>query len=225
MPTDQGSGGGGRHARVLVADAEPVMRAAVKACLERHGLTVCGQARDGRELLEMATRTTPDVCLLGSDLPVDNVRLTRLLSARFLETAVVVFAPTEVYADVLNAVRAGARGYLRRDIPCQSLARALSGARHGEAAFSRGMMDRLLGELRAPEMGFVVRSRHRRVTLSKRQVQVVRLLATGATTVDIARSLSISPVTARRHCADLCRKLGAPDRARAVELALGPVRH
>jgi len=205
---------------VVIADAEPLMGAAVKRCLERHGLVVSGEAHDGQELLEVTARTMPDVCLLGSDVPPDCVSITAALSARFPDTAAVVFAPTEADADVLRAVRAGARGYLQRDTACQSLARALTGAANGEAVFSRRMTDRLLSELRGPGVGSVVDSPRGRVTLSRRQVQVLRLLAQAATTADIARSLSISPVTARRHCADICRKLGAPDRASAVKLVL-----
>jgi DNA-binding NarL/FixJ family response regulator len=205
----------------LVADAEPLMRVAVKACLQRHGLMVCGEASDDQELLEVLARTMPDVCLLAPDVPVDGIRSTAALSARFPETAVVVFAPTETYEDVLRAVHAGARGYLRRDTPCRSLARALSGVVNGEAGFSGRTVDHLVRELCGPEVGFVVHARGDRVTLSQRQIQVLRQLARGATTADIARSLSISAVTVRRHCADTCRKLGAPDRATAVELVRG----
>jgi DNA-binding NarL/FixJ family response regulator len=205
----------------LIADVEPLMGGAVKACLERHGLIACGEARAGRELLEMIARTRPDVCLLGSDLSGDSIRLIATIDARFPETAVVVFAPTETDEDVLRAVRAGARGYLRRDTACETLARALSGVTEGEAVFSRRTMGRLLHELRGAEAGSILHSPRGAVTLTRRQMQVLRLLARGATTAEIARSLSISQVTARRHCADICRKLGVRDRASAVELFLG----
>lgn len=222
MPREQRSGGGGRHAaRVLIADVEPLMRGAVKACLEKHGLIVSGEAHAGHEVLEMTATTKPDVCLLGSDLSDDNSRLTAALDARFPETAVVVFAATETDEDVVRAVRAGARGYLRRDTPCEKLAEALSGVTEGEAVFSRRTMGRLLHELRGAEAGFILQSPRGAVTLTRRQMQVLRLLARGATTADIARTLCVSRVTARRHCADICRKLGVRDRASAVELFLG----
>jgi DNA-binding NarL/FixJ family response regulator len=222
LPQEERSGGGRRHAaRVLIADVEPLMRGAVRACLERHGLIVCGEARAGQELLEMTARTNPDVCLLGSDLPEDSFRLTAAIDARFPETAVVVFAPTETEDDVLRAVRAGAKGYVRRDTPCEKLARALSGVTEGEAVFSRRTMGRLLHELRGSEAGSTLHSPRGAVTLTRRRMQVLRLLARGATTADVAQSLSISKVTARRHCADICRKLGVHDRGSAVELFLG----
>jgi len=222
LPREERSGRGGRHApRVLIADVEPLMRGAVKECLERHGLIVCGEARAGQELLEMIARTRPDVCLLGSDLSDDTSRLTATIDARFPDTAVVVFGPTETDEDVLRAVRAGATGYLRRDTPCEKLARALSGVMEGEAVVSRRTMSRLLHELPAAEPGSIPHSPHGAVTLTRRQMQVLRLLAHGATTADIARSLSISEVTARRHCADICHGLGVRDRASAVQLFLG----
>lgn len=132
-----------------------------------------------------------------------------------------VFAPTETDDDVLRAVRSGATRYLRRDTPCEKLARALSGVTEGEAVLSRRTMGRLLHELRGAEAGSILHSPRGAVTLTRHQMQVLRQLARGATTADIARSLSISEVTARRHCADICRKLGVRDRASAVELFLG----
>jgi two-component system, NarL family, response regulator DesR len=180
------------------------MRKALAACLEERGLTVCAEVGDDQALLEVATRVCPDVCLVDADLPGESVRAARKLHSRVPETAVVFFGGSVTGGDVVRAIRAGAAGYMPRHARCDDLARAVASLADGEVALPQG---------------FVALSNRGRVTLTQRQAQVLGMLTRGASATEIARSLAISPVTARRHCAEIRRKLGATDRRLVEALA------
>jgi DNA-binding NarL/FixJ family response regulator len=210
---------GPRRPRVLLAASAPLMRAAEEDCLREHGFAVSGTAEDAAAVVGLALRERPDVILIDTDLPGGGIRAAEDLVFALPAAAVVMMADGPTEADVLDAVRAGAVGCLPKDISREGLARALAGVLKGETALPRALVGAVLTEITAPDVKPVYGGAWERASaLSVRELEVLRLLAHGASTADIARQLSISPITARRHCAGICRKLGVSDRKAAVEL-------
>ena len=202
--------------RVLVAVAAPLMRAAAEACLREHGFAPLAGRADAVVVIELVLREQPDVVLLDADLPGSGIRVAAEISS-VAPVVILADAPTE--ADVVEAIRIGAVGCLSKDISLAGLARALSGVLKGETAVPRRFASAALSEaLTAAARPVLGRARLGMSDLSVRELEVLRLLAGGSSTADIARKLSISPITARRHCAGICRKLKVRDRATAVEL-------
>jgi DNA-binding NarL/FixJ family response regulator len=183
------------------------MRKALAGCLEEYGLEVCGEVGDEQALFELATRARPDVCLIDADLPAESVRAAGKLRSAVPGTSVLFLGGSVTEGDVARAIRAGAVGYVPRHMPCSDVARAVAIFAAGNGTFPHG---------------FVALSPRGRVALTERQSQVLGMLTRGATAADIARRLGISPVTARRHCAEIRRKLAAIDRRLVNALADHP---
>jgi two-component system, NarL family, response regulator DesR len=180
------------------------MRRALAGCLEEHGLMVCSEVGDDRALIEMAKGTRPDLCLIDADLPDDSVRAAAQLRVTLPETAVLFLGGSATGGDVARAIRARAAGYLPRNVVCSELARAVASVARGEGTLP---------------LGFVALSPRGRVALTPREVQVLGMLTRGANAGEIAETLAISRVTARRHCGEVRRKLAATDRRLADALA------
>jgi DNA-binding NarL/FixJ family response regulator len=195
-----------------------LMRVALEALLQEKGFTLYGSAADAPAVIASARRERPDVVLIDVDLPGGALGAAEQIGA-LPDAAVVMMAEGPTDADVLNAIRAGAVGCLPKDISLDGLARALNGVLAGELAVPRELLGAILSEIagsRAKTVhGYLWEGAS---TLTLRELEVLRMLALGASTADIARELSISPVTARRHCGEICRKLNVPDRASAVML-------
>jgi len=196
-----------------------LMRVALEAMLQEKGFAVCEGAADAATVIHTARRDRPDVVLIDTDLPGGGLTAAEQIASALADAAVVMLADRPTDADVLNALRAGALGCLPKDISLDGLARALNGVLTGELAVPRELVGAMLSELVA-NGGKLVDSAlwEGASTLTVRELEVLRMLARGASTSDLARNLSISPITARRHCAEICRKLNVPDRASAVEL-------
>ena len=207
---------------VLIADDHPPTRAGIRSTLEGDGFVVCAEVADGPAAVEVALRERPDLCLLGVDMPGNGIWAAREISARVPETAVVMLAVAYDDGDLFDALRAGASGYLLKDIEAARLPVALKGVLKGEAALSRKLVARLVDEFRE-------RGRKRRVPvlaergalLTSREWDVLELLETGLTTAQIAERLFISPATVRSHVASILRKLGASDRRSALRVLEG----
>jgi DNA-binding NarL/FixJ family response regulator len=207
------------RAAVFVAITAPLMRAAAETCLQEHGFAVYGDVTDADDVIEGVLRERPEVALIDVDLPGGGIAAARGLTAAVPDMPVVMLAEGPTEADVLEAVRAGAVGCLPMNISLDGLARALSGVLHGEAALPRALVGAVLTEIAISDAMLAYGGAWEGASdLTLRELQVLRLAARGASTADIAQELSISPVTARRHSAEICRKLGVPDRATAVEL-------
>jgi DNA-binding NarL/FixJ family response regulator len=205
--------------RVLIADDHPPTRAGVKAALERDGFVVCAQAADARSAIEAARRERPDVCLLDIHMPGDGIHAAESIASELPEAAVVMLTVSRTDADLFNALRAGASGYLLKDINPARLPLALRGVLEGEAALPRRLVALLIEEFRE-------RKRRRRVPLvgrrgvelTDREWEVLEAMRNGLTTDEIAARLFISPVTVRTHVSSILRKLHVPTREAALEL-------
>lgn len=205
--------------RVLVADDHPPTRAGVRAALERDGFVVCAEAGDARSAIETARRERPDVCLLDIHMPGDGIHAAETISRELPDAAVVMLTVSRTDADLFNALRAGASGYLLKDIDPIRLPLALRGVLEGEAALPRRLVALLIEEFRE-------RKRRRRiplvgrrgVELTDREWEVLDLMKQGLSTEDIATRLFISPVTVRTHVSSVLRKLHVSTREAAVAL-------
>lgn len=218
--------------RVLVADDQTVVREGLVLLL---GLLpdaeVVGAAGDGEEAVRLAAELSPDVVLMDLRMPrMDGVEATRIIRRRHPRTEVVVLSTYSDDESVFAALRAGARGYLTKDADAESLARAISAVADGGAHFAAPVQRRLAetvtdgsgdGGDREAEVGRGgEKDRRRRPDgLTRREVEVLGLIAQGRSNAEIARQLHISEATVKTHINNLFAKTQVRDRAQAVTYA------
>jgi DNA-binding NarL/FixJ family response regulator len=205
--------------RVLIADDHPPTRAGVRMALEAGGFEVCAEAGDAAGAIEAATRELPDVCLLDIHMPGDGIHAAEAISHELPDTAVVMLTVSREDTDLFDALRAGASGYLLKDIDPARLPLALHGVLEGEAALPRQLVALLIEEFRERRRRRRIPLRGRRsAELTDREWEVLQLMRQGAQTEEIAARLFISPVTVRTHVSAILRKLHVPTREAAIEL-------
>ena len=203
---------------VLVADGFTIFRAAVRTQLTRTTDFDVVEASVLHEAVRAADEQQPDVVLVDAELPpLGGVRTVRELTRRCAAPIVVwSFEPTR--HDVLDAVRAGASGFLRKDISTAGLVRSLRGVLSGEAPLSRNLTRMLVDALHGHEEREEVR---RTIgSLSPREREVLDLLARGRRNREIAAELVVSEFTVRRHVQNILQKLGLHSRRDAARLYL-----
>jgi len=206
--------------RAIVADDDVALRRQIRDALQIGNTTVIAEANSGREAIELALFYRPDVLLMKAALPdVDGVEATRRIRAHDPGVRVILLSDdAEDHAVGLDALRAGAMGFLSRQIALDALPRVLQGAMDGEAAISRRLAMALV-ELhrRPPAIGAGLRPV--RSDLTDREWEVLDMLSSGARTDEIARALVLSPETVRSHMKNLYRKLEVRSREQAIEAA------
>ena len=204
---------------MLVADAHSLSRAGIRMALEEAGFAVCAEVGDADAAVAAALRERPDVCLLDADIPGSGIAATARITAKLPRTSVVVLAASMRDADLLDALRAGAAGYLPKDTNSARLPFVLHGVVHGEAALSRRIVARLIDEFRERgERKRLTAAGGRPVVLTGREAEVLDLLVQRLPTPEIARRLFISQGTVRTHVAAVLRKLDVRDREAAIRL-------
>jgi DNA-binding NarL/FixJ family response regulator len=208
--------------RVLLADDQPLVRAGFRALLERaDDIEVVGEAATGRQAIDAARRHKPDVILMDVRMPdVDGIEATKAIAAdNELDTARVVVITTFENDDyVFAALRAGASGFLLKDIEADDLRAAVRVVASGESLLSPRVTSRLIAELvaRPPR---TTPDPERLAVLTEREREVVALVAKGMSNVEIGRALFMSPATAKTHAGRAMLKVGARDRAQLVVFA------
>ncbi len=208
-----------RPIRVVVADDHVPTRAGVRLALEGHGFSVCAEAGDARAAVAAAVRERPDVCLLDIRMPGNGIAAAFEIKSALPDTAVVMLTVSRDDADLFDALRAGASGYLLKDLDPARLPFALRGVLDGEAALPRQLVARLIEEFRSRgRRKRLVIGAGRGVDLTEREWEVLELLREGARTAEIAERLFISQVTVRRHVSEILRKLRVSDRKAALRL-------
>jgi DNA-binding NarL/FixJ family response regulator len=205
--------------RVLIADDHPPTRRGVRLTLERQGFLVCAEVASAQGAIDVALREHPDVCLLDVRMPGDGIRAAGEIAGRLPETAVVMLTVSESDEDLFDALRAGARGYLLKDMDVEQLPVALRAMLRGEAAIPRRLAAHLVDELRWRGGPRLTLADGRAVQLTPREWDVLELLRDELDTAGIARRLFVSPVTVRRHVSAILKKLGVSSREEAVRLA------
>jgi DNA-binding NarL/FixJ family response regulator len=190
--------------------------------VDGHGFTVCADVANAAHAITAAVRERADVCLIDVSLPGGGIAAAEEISTQAPTAAIVMLSGSASDDELFACVRAGARGYLAKDMDPARLPFALRGVLGGEAAFPRPLVARLLEELRARERGRHTRELARLgVELTRREGEVLDLLERGLETSEMAERLSISSVTVRRHLSEILRKLEAPDRAAVLRIIRG----
>jgi two-component system, NarL family, response regulator LiaR len=205
--------------RTIVADDDPLVRRLIRDTLQLDDVTVIAEAANGREAVELALFYHPDVVVMDYMMPeMDGIEATRRIYAQAPEVRVVMLTGSGDETLGLRGIRAGAAGFLSKDMELASLPRALRGALDGEAAISRRLAMQLIQHYRsAPTAGMGLRPV--RSALTDREWEVLDLLSGGASTEDVARLLVLSTETVRSHLKNLYRKLDVRTREEAVEAA------
>jgi DNA-binding NarL/FixJ family response regulator len=209
-----------------VADDHPPLRASVRRALERHGFEICFEAANAADSVAAAERERPDVCVLDVQMPGNGIAAAAQIAARLPETAIVMLTVSDSDEDLFAALRAGAQGYLLKDMDPERLPLALEGVLAGEAALPRALVARVLDEFRT-------RRRRRRLllpggrgcTLTDREWETLEFLAEGLSTAEVAERLLVAPVTVRRHAAAIVKKLNVGDRRSLLQLVRAAETH
>ena len=206
--------------RTIVADDDPLVRRLIRDTLQMDGVTVIAEASNGREAVELALFYRPDVVVMDYMMPeLDGIEATRRIYDNDPTIRVVLLTGAADDALGLRGLRAGAAGFLSKDMELASLPRALRGALEGEAAISRRLAMQLVQHFRTtPSAGMGLRPV--RSSLTDREWEVLDLLSGGASNDDIARLLVLSHETVRSHLKNLYRKLQVRNREQAAEAAL-----
>jgi DNA-binding NarL/FixJ family response regulator len=205
-------------ARVMVVDDHPVWRDGVRADLERSGrVTVVGEASDGGEAIERAREVMPDLVLMDLNLPtVSGAEATRRIVEDSPHVKVLILSASGAEADVLEAVKAGAAGYLLKSATSEELLDAVRRVVGGEPVFSPSLAALVLGEFRrmaqspaSPEPG-----------LTPRETEILKLVAKGYTYREIAEKLFISVKTVQNHVQNILTKLQLRKRYELMRYAI-----
>ena len=205
--------------RVLVADDQALVRSGFRMILEaREDIEVVGEAEDGAEAVELALRADPDVILMDVRMPkVDGVEATRRLTASGSRARVVILTTFDLDEYVHEAIRAGASGFLLKDVQPAQLVDAVRVVAAGEALLAptvtRRLLDRfartLADERPPPSLE----------ELTARELEILRLVAGGLSNAEIAEQLVVTEATVKTHVSSVLRKLHLRDRVQAVVLA------
>ena len=223
-------------ARVLIADDHDLVREGLLAVLEGEpDLEVVGEAKNGREALQMCRQLRPDLILMDVRMPeMDGLAATRAIKEELPTTSVVMVTMHENPDYLLEAIRAGAAGYILKDAAGERLVEAVRRTLEGEAPLNEGLAMQLLQRLAAggregERGGASVRGGRKRPApmpggITPREVEVLQLLAQGRTNPQIAQELKVSRGTVKIHVQNIIAKLGVSDRTqaavRAIELGI-----
>jgi DNA-binding NarL/FixJ family response regulator len=204
--------------RVLVVDDQALVRGGFSMILEAEpDLAVVGEAADGVEAVRMVAERTPDVVLMDVRMPrMDGIEATRRITAA-ARARVLVLTTFDLDVYVYDAVRAGASGFLLKDVPPRDLAHAVRTVAAGNSLVAPSVTRRLLEEfVRRPPPG---RRSARLDALTDRELEVLGLLARGWSNAELAAHLVLSETTVKTHVTRILAKLGLRDRVQAVVLA------
>jgi two-component system, NarL family, response regulator LiaR len=205
---------------VVIGDSDPLARRVVREALQdRSGFVVPGEASSGHELVELCLYYRPQVALVEVSLPsLDGLAATRKILAAAPEVRILIFSWQDAEETQLEALRAGASGFLSKDVPVETVPRAVQSVVRGEAVISRTLTMRLIDRLRRlPEGGAGMRPV--RSPLTSREWEVLDLLSQGKDTKQIAEILVLSEETVYSHAKNLLRKLDVHSRREAIEAA------
>lgn len=218
---------GPEPSRVVIVDDHDFVRDGIKVMLSgERDLRVVGEAADGREALELCRRARPDLALMDVRMPqMDGLLATRTIKQRFPEISVLILTMHENQDYLLEAIKAGAAGYVLKDAPQHELVTAIRKVLDGETTLNRDLATRLLrqlaSEVQKPTRGGPGAGRTELLQpLTPRELEVLERVALGQTNREIARSFVISVGTVKNHVEHLIAKLGASDRTQAVVRAL-----
>lgn len=203
--------------RLLIVDDQPLMRAGFRAVLEATGeMEVVGEAGDGEAAVSLARALAPDVVLMDIRMPVlDGIEATRRLAGH----RVLILTTFGLDDYIIDALRAGASGFILKDVPTEELVHAVRVIAAGEALLSPAVTRRLLDRVgrRLPASATTAPAAF--AELTEREREVFELLARGLSNAEIAELLVVGDATVKTHVSNVLMKLGLRDRVQAVVLA------
>jgi DNA-binding NarL/FixJ family response regulator len=201
--------------RLMLADDHRMLREGLRRSLTDEGFDVVGEASDGEEAVRLADGIRPDVILMDVTMPdVDGVEATRRIHQQHPEIRIVMLTMHADQSVIAEALRAGASGYLVKDCSTDEIAEAVRLAASDESSLSPELATAMLDEVRRIDPDSVEDDADRVVT--KREVEVLQLIADGCSTPEVAERLYISQKTVKNHLASIYHKLDARDRTQAV---------
>ena len=205
--------------QVLLVDDHDLFRTGLKTLLEEQGVQIVAEASDGLAAVSRVREHAPDIVLMDINMPVmSGVEATREITRIAPLTRVVVLTISDLDGDVIDAVLAGACGYLLKDASIDELLRGIEAAEIGDSLMSPQVATKVLQRVRAAGGGEA--ARNPRAALSERELDVLRLLANGRDNADIGRELHISPKTVKNHISNILMKLGIENRIQAAVYAV-----
>jgi DNA-binding NarL/FixJ family response regulator len=198
--------------RVVIVDDHPVVRDGLRGMLESQSdFEIVGEASEGEAAVRMAESLNPAIVLMDLRMPgMDGVTALREIKTNNPQVQILVLTTYDSDADILPAIEAGASGYLLKDTTREDLFAAIRAAARGETVLAPAVAARLVGKMRAPG----------EEKLSKRELEVLQLVAEGDSNREIASRLHISQATVKSHLLHIFGKLGVSDRTAAVTVAL-----
>jgi DNA-binding NarL/FixJ family response regulator len=206
--------------RVLLVDDHDLFRAGLRTLLEEQGVEIVGEAQTGTEALRLLRETAPEVVVMDLNMPgISGVEATRQMTMIAPLTRVLVLTISDQDGDVMDAILAGACGYLLKDASITELMAGIRAASSGESLVSPVIASKVLQRLRAssasPHEAETIRSE-----LSDREIQVLKLIANGQDNGQIALELHISPKTVKNHISNILMKLQIENRIQAAVYAV-----
>ncbi|MGH2839855.1 MAG: LuxR C-terminal-related transcriptional regulator [Solirubrobacteraceae bacterium] len=207
--------------RVLIAEPDAPTRAGIRLALEAEGFEICAEPVDASTATEIAVRERPDVCLIDEDLSGGALVAVDSIYRRLPSTKLVILTESEEPKSLFAGVRAGAAGYVRKDLDPARLPATIRGVVDGEAALSRRLTFHVLETLRTRERGRSAPTTPGGPSMTDRELEVLELMTEGLSTSQISGRLAIAEVTVRRHVSAAVAKLGVADRAAAIAVLTG----
>jgi DNA-binding NarL/FixJ family response regulator len=219
VPEDQDHDGSDAI-RVLIVDDHDLFRTGLRNLLEGQGVDVAGEAASGVDAVRLVAEIAPDVVVMDLNMPgMTGVEATRQIVGRAPLTRVVVLTISDQDGDVMDAILAGACGYLLKDASVQELMQGIRSAAIGESLISPTIAAKVLRHVRSsssqPEIERAIRAE-----LSEREIEVLKLIANGKDNAQIAGELHISPKTVKNHISNILMKLQIDNRIQAAVYAV-----
>jgi DNA-binding NarL/FixJ family response regulator len=206
--------------RVLLVDDHDLFRTGLRNLLEEQTVQVVGEAADGAQAIRMVRELAPDVVVMDLNMPgMSGVEATRQVTTLAPLTRVVVLTISDQDEDVMNAILAGACGYLMKDSSIQDLMQGIKAASIGESLISPHIAAKVLQRMRATGTNEADAAMIR-AELSDREIEVLKLIANGKDNAQIAADLHISPKTVKNHISNILMKLQIDNRIQAAVYAV-----
>jgi DNA-binding NarL/FixJ family response regulator len=206
---------------VLLAEPDAPTRAGITMALEADGFRVCSEPPDAASAIDEAARRRPAVCLIDEHLHGGALVAVDAIYRSVPEAKLLLLTQSDEPASLLAAIRAGASGFVRKDVDPTRFPATIRGVLDGEAALSRRLTMRLMESLRTRERGRAAPTTPGGPAITDRELEVLELLTEGLRTSEIAARLSIAETTVRRHVGSAIGKLGVPDREAAIAVLSG----
>ncbi len=206
--------------KVLLVDDHALVRNGIASLLTSHNIDVVGEAGDGLEALEKARQLHPDLILMDIKMPVCNgLEATRLIKAEMPESKIIILTVSDDEDDLFEAIKSGATGYLLKNLQAEEFFDLLSGVARGEAAMSPLLAAKIIEEFARLKTSGAEPSQHESEP-TVREIDVLRLVAFGASNKEIAFALDITENTVKYHLRNIMQKLHLKNRAQVAAYAV-----